>query len=72
MSLTLCDPMDYRLPGTSVRGFLQARILEGVAIHFSRDLLNVWIEPRSLVLRANSLLSDSLEKRVTTHSSLFA
>ena len=64
--------MDYSLPGTSVHGILQARILEGVAIHFSRDLLNVWIEPRSLVLWANSLLSDSLEKRVTTHSSLFA
>ena len=25
---TLCDPMDYRLPGSSVHGILQARILE--------------------------------------------
>ena len=34
--LTLCDPMDYSLPGSSVHGVLQARILEGVAIPFSR------------------------------------
>ena len=30
--LTLCDPMDCRLPGSSVRGILQARVLEWVAI----------------------------------------
>ena len=34
--LTLCDPMDYSPPGSSVRGILQARILEWVAIPFSR------------------------------------
>ena len=34
--LTLCDPMDYHLPGSSVHGLLQARILEWVAIPFSR------------------------------------
>ena len=33
---TLCDPMDYSLPGSSVRGILQARILEWVAISFTR------------------------------------
>ena len=33
---TLCDPMDYRLPGSSVHGILQIRILEQVAIPFSR------------------------------------
>ena len=26
--LTLCDPMDCSLPGSSVHGLLQARILE--------------------------------------------
>ena len=30
-----CDPMDSSLPGSSVHGFLQARILEWVAISFS-------------------------------------
>ena len=34
--LTLCDPVDHSLPGFSVHGILQARILEWVAISFSR------------------------------------
>ena len=29
---TLCDPMDYSPPGSSVHGILQARILEWVVI----------------------------------------
>ena len=33
---TLCDPMDCSLPGSSVHGILQARILEWVATSFSR------------------------------------
>ena len=35
LCLTLCDPMDYNPPGSSVHGILQARILEWVAIPFS-------------------------------------
>ena len=34
--LTLCGPMDYSPPGSSVHGILQATILEWVAIPFSR------------------------------------
>jgi len=34
--LTLCDRMDYSLPGFSVHGIFQGRILEWVAISFSR------------------------------------
>ena len=34
--LTLCDPMDCSLPGFSVHGIFQARVLEWVAISFSR------------------------------------
>ena len=34
--LTLCDPMDCSLPGTSVHGILQARILEWAAVPSSR------------------------------------
>ena len=33
---TLCNPMDCSLPGSSVHGILQARILGWVAIPFSR------------------------------------
>ena len=36
LCLTLCDPVDCSLPGSSVHGLLQARILEWVAISFSR------------------------------------
>ena len=32
----LCNPMDYNLPGVSVPGILQARILECVAISYCR------------------------------------
>ena len=35
--LTLCDPMDSSLAGSFVHGILQARILEWVAISFSRE-----------------------------------
>ena len=33
---TLCDPVDCNPPGSSVHGILQARILEWVAISFSK------------------------------------
>ena len=33
---TLRDPMDYTLPGSSVHGIFQARVLEWVAISFFR------------------------------------
>ena len=35
--LTLCNPMDCGSPSSSVHGILQARILEWVAIPFSRE-----------------------------------
>ena len=37
LCLTLCDLMDCSLLGSSVHGILQARLLEWVAISFSRD-----------------------------------
>ena len=33
---TVCDPMNYRLPRSSIHGIFQARVLEWVAISFSR------------------------------------
>ena len=34
--LTLHDPMDYSLPGSSIHGIFQARVLEWGAIAFSK------------------------------------
>ena len=39
---TLCNPKDHGLPGSSVHGILQTRILKWVAISFSSD--KVWSE----------------------------
>ena len=36
LSPTLCDLMDFSLPGSSVRGILQARLLEWVVMPSSR------------------------------------
>ena len=33
---TLCDPVDYSPPGSSIHGIFPARILEWVAISYSR------------------------------------
>ena len=38
----LCNPMDCSLPGSSVHGILQARILESVATPFSRGSSWTW------------------------------
>jgi len=35
--LTLCDPIDGSLPGSSAHGIFQARVLEWVAIAFSES-----------------------------------
>ena len=35
--LTFCDPMDCSLPGSSIDGIFQARVLEWVDISFSRE-----------------------------------
>ena len=45
---TLCDPVDCSLPGSSVHGILQARILECVVFPPPGDLPNPEIEPASL------------------------
>ena len=49
---TLCDPMDCSLPVSSIPGIFQARVLEWVAIAFSR------MEPESPTLQVDSLPSE--------------
>ena len=45
--LTLCHPMDWSPPGSSVGGILQARILDWVAFPPPGDLPDPGIEPGS-------------------------
>jgi len=47
--------MDYSLPGSSVHGILQAKILEWVAMLFSGDIPDSWIKPAFLTLQVDSL-----------------
>ena len=47
---TLCDPMDYSPTGFSVHEILQARIVEGVAIPFSKGYSDLGIDPHLLPL----------------------
>ena len=60
---TFCDPVDCIPPGSSVHGILQARILEWVAMPSPGHLPNPRIEPRSLALQEESLLSEPPGKR---------
>ena len=55
LCLILYNPMDWSLPGSSVHGIIQGRILEWVAIPFSREFSDPGIEPSSPALRADSL-----------------
>ena len=56
--LTLWDPVDCSLPGSSDHGILQARILEWVEIFFSKGSSWLRIEPQSPALQADSLPSE--------------
>ena len=50
LCLILCDPMNYRLPGSSVHGVFLVRLMEQVAISSSGYLAHPGIEPMSPVL----------------------
>ena len=82
----LCDPMDCSLPGSSVHGILQARILEWVAIPFSRGSSPYLLHCRQALYPLSHLGSPSSgslasnfqrlemcsEKAMATHSSALA
>ena len=55
---TVCNPMDCSLPGSSVCGILQARILEWFAISFFKGSSQTRTECRSPALQAQSLPSN--------------
>ena len=60
---TLRDPMDCSLPGSSIHGIFQARVLEWVAIAFS-TMQETWVQFLGW--------DDPLETEKATHSSILA
>ena len=67
---TLSDPMDCSLPGSSVHGIFQARVLEWVATSFSRGSSRSSIEPGSPALQTDTLLSEPPGKPPILNESL--
>ena len=59
---TLCDPMDCSLSGSSAHGIFQARVLEWVAISFSRGSSQLRDQPGSPTLQADALPSEPVRK----------
>ena len=59
----LCDPLDCSPPGSSVQGILQARILEWVAVPFSRGY--------SLPKEGMGIMSPALAGRFFTTSAIW-
>ena len=57
------NSMDCSPPGSFFHGILQARVLEWVAISFSRDLPDPGIEPRSPAFQADALTSEPQQQR---------
>ena len=64
---TLCDPMDCSLPGSSLHGILQARVLEWVAISSPGDLPDPGIKPGSPAFQADALTSEPPGKHIPFH-----
>ena len=62
---TLSDPMDCSFPGPSVYGILQLRILECIAMPFSRGSSQLRTEPASLISPA--LASSFFTTSTTSH-----
>ena len=55
---TLCNLMDCSLPGSSIHGIFQARVLEWVAISFSRGASWPGIKPGFPKLQADAFLCE--------------
>ena len=55
---TLCDPMDGSLPGSTIHGIFQARILEWLPFPSPGDLPNPGIKSGSPALQTDALQSE--------------
>ena len=58
---TLSDPMDYSLPGSSIHGIFQARVLEWGAIAFSKNGLE-WVNLTLMTIISTTLGRNPLEE----------
>ena len=78
--LTLSDPMDCSLPGSSIQGIFQARVLEWGAIAFSnmlsrlvitflprsKHLLISWLQsPSAVILKPKNIKSDTVSPSIS-------
>ena len=61
-SPTLCDPMDCSLPGSSVHGIFQIRILVAQTVKRLSAVQEIWVQSLAQ--------EDALEKEMATHSSI--
>ena len=68
---TIWATREFWLPGSSVHGILQARILEWEAIPFPGALPNPGIEPRSPALQVTSSSSEPQGKTLIILSTLY-
>ena len=63
--LTICDPMDCSLPGSSIHGILQERVLEWVVTPFSagaKIFKEIIKSHPSLFLQLLNLVNDPMER----------
>ena len=60
LCLTLCDSLDCSPPGSTVRGILQARILEWIAISFSRG--SSWPRDQTRISQASCTGRQGLDR----------
>ena len=65
-----CNPMDCSLPGSSVHGIFQARVLEWVAVSFSRGSSQPRDRTGSPALQADALSSEPPGKPPTPHKKM--
>ena len=66
-----CDPMDYSLPGSSVPGISQARILSRLPFPSPGDLPDPGVEPASPALQVDSLTTGATREALLPGGDLF-
>ena len=60
---TLFDTMDHSLPGSSVHGIIQTRILECVAMPSSNSSLLYWSKQSEVLTRVQGVKRDSMSRQ---------